>query len=238
MAAALAFPWIIQFVTPSYLAVSAHLPAGSWVLPLGQLVLLGALLLPPTIGMGATLPLLARLASPEGGETGFQVGRLYGANTLGAVLGTAFSGFFLLPRLGIAATTLWTAACNGILAIAALLLSRSIRVRISPAGDPQDGIAAARSSRFRLPMLIAGMTGFASLLCEVAWFRLLTLLFGGSAYSFTIMLFAFLAGIGIGGWVGGALFDWTGIYTSSILVAAGASLLGVVAALRLPRHNR
>ncbi len=47
-----------------------------------------------------------------------------------------------------------------------------------------------------------------------------------------------MLGMAIGGWVGGALFDWTGVYTSSILVAAGASLLGVVAALMLPRHNR
>ncbi len=47
-----------------------------------------------------------------------------------------------------------------------------------------------------------------------------------------------MLGMAVGGWVGGALFDWTGVYTSSILVAAGASLSGVVAALMLPRHNR
>ena len=63
------------------------------------------------------------------------------------------------------------------------------------------------SEHFRLPIIITGLTGFASLLCEVAWFRLLTLLFGGSAYSFTIMLFAFLVGIGVGGWVGGRAAD-------------------------------
>ncbi len=96
---ALAFPSLIQLVTPAHLALSAQLPAGSLILAMAQLVLLGALLLPPTICMGATLPLLARLVAPEGERAGFQVGRLYGANTLGAVLGTALAGFFLLPRL-------------------------------------------------------------------------------------------------------------------------------------------
>ncbi len=47
-----------------------------------------------------------------------------------------------------------------------------------------------------------------------------------------------MLGMAVGVWVGGALFDWTGVYTSSILVSAGASFLGVVAALVLPRHNR
>jgi predicted membrane-bound spermidine synthase len=206
---ALVFPWMIKLATPGYLAISAQLPAGSLLLPLGQLLLLGAILLPPTIGMGATLPLLARLASPKGDGTGFQVGRLYGANTLGAVVGTAFAGFFLLPRLGIAATTYWAAGCNGALAIAALLLSRSMRVRATAQSQSssQCEVAAPSDSSFRIPILIAGLAGFASLLCEVAWFRLLTLLFGGSAYSFTIMLLAFLSGIGIGGWVGGRAAD-------------------------------
>ena len=133
---ALAFPSLIRLVTPAHLALSAQLPAGSLILAMAQLVLLGALLLPPTICMGATLPLLARLVGPKGDRAGFEVGRLYGANTLGAVLGTALAGFFLLPRLGIAATTVWAAACNGALALAALLLSRSLRIRPSTARDP------------------------------------------------------------------------------------------------------
>ena len=45
-------------------------------------------------------------------------------------------------------------------------------------------------------------------------------------------------GMAAGGWLGGALFDLTGDYTWSILVAIGAGFLGVVAALMLPSHRQ
>ncbi len=45
-------------------------------------------------------------------------------------------------------------------------------------------------------------------------------------------------GMAAGGWVGGALFDLTGDYTWSILVAMGAGFLGVVAALMLPSRRQ
>ena len=45
-------------------------------------------------------------------------------------------------------------------------------------------------------------------------------------------------GMAVGGWIGGALFDWTGVYTWSILVSVGAGLSGVIIALFLPSHTR
>ena len=47
-----------------------------------------------------------------------------------------------------------------------------------------------------------------------------------------------MLGMAVGGWIGGALFDWTGVYTWSILVAVGAGFSGAVIALLLPSHNR
>jgi MFS family permease len=43
-----------------------------------------------------------------------------------------------------------------------------------------------------------------------------------------------MAGMAIGGWLGGALFDWTGAYTWSILAAAGAGFIGLAFAWTLP----
>ena len=59
----------------------------------------------------------------------------------------------------------------------------------------------------RLVLAIAAMAGFSALVCEAAWFRLLTLILGGSAYSFSLMLVAFLSGIGAGGVWGGRSAD-------------------------------
>ena len=45
-------------------------------------------------------------------------------------------------------------------------------------------------------------------------------------------------GMALGGWLGGALFDLSGVYTWSILASVGAGFLGVIAALVLPAYHR
>jgi predicted MFS family arabinose efflux permease len=42
----------------------------------------------------------------------------------------------------------------------------------------------------------------------------------------------------LGGWLGGALFDASGAYTSAILVAATIGYVGVPLSLWLPRHQK
>ena len=60
-----------------------------------------------------------------------------------------------------------------------------------PVGAQQDGRASL--------LIIAALDGFCGLLYEVAWFRSLVLVLGASAYAFSILLPAFLLGIGLGG---------------------------------------
>jgi len=66
---------------------------------------------------------------------------------------------------------------------------------------------AARTGGLPLLPAIALLAGLSSLICEVAWFRLMVLNLGGSAYAFSTMLLAFLLGIALGGGVGGWLAD-------------------------------
>ncbi|HZM44534.1 MAG TPA: MFS transporter [Burkholderiales bacterium] len=58
----------------------------------------------------------------------------------------------------------------------------------------------------------------------------------GSIYSFQMAA----AGIGmaIGGWLGGALFDFAGDYTWALLISLVVGCLGVPLALALPRHGK
>jgi MFS family permease len=58
----------------------------------------------------------------------------------------------------------------------------------------------------------------------------------GSIYSFQMV--GASTGMALGGWLGGALFDWTGTYTAAILTAAAIGYLGVPLSLALPRHDR
>ncbi len=59
----------------------------------------------------------------------------------------------------------------------------------------------------RILLLSFLLSGFAALVYEVVWTQLLTLSFGASAYSFSIMLAAFFIGLGLGGYAAGKYID-------------------------------
>ena len=82
-------------------------------------------LAPATIFMGATLPTLSRhLTRGRAAGLSREFGRLYAANTLGAIFGTVISGFVLIEVLGLTGTLLVGALCSGAAGVAALILSR------------------------------------------------------------------------------------------------------------------
>ncbi|HEX2829784.1 MAG TPA: MFS transporter [Burkholderiales bacterium] len=58
----------------------------------------------------------------------------------------------------------------------------------------------------------------------------------GSIYSFQMV--GASIGMALGGWLGGLLFDMTGTYTASIIVAAAIGYLAVPLSMWLPRHER
>lgn len=66
-------------------------------------------------------------------------------------------------------------------------------------------------------------------------------LFGEKAPLSSIYSFQMLGastGMALGGWLGGALFDVSGVYTSAILASAVMGYLGLPLALYLPRHRK
>ena len=62
--------------------------------------------------MGATLPILVTHAVRVYKNLGVSVGTLYCVNTLGAALGAALTGFFLLYYFGLRATINFAATLN------------------------------------------------------------------------------------------------------------------------------
>ena len=68
--------------------------------PLATGVVAFALLLVPTLLMGATLPLLSAHLVRSGGVVGDSVGRLYSVNTLGSGIASFAAAFVLLAALG------------------------------------------------------------------------------------------------------------------------------------------
>ncbi len=192
---AIVFPTLTKLMAPIYLGFHHTFSPSPTVFASFQFVLLGLLLLPPTFCMGMTLPLLSRFVTTTTQESGKRIGTLYGANTIGAVLGTGLAGFYLLPAFGLQATTWCTAFANLLLCGFALWLSRTVpELPVQPINpEPKN-----RSWGVSALGVVALLAGFASLLHEVAWFRLMALVLGASAYAFSVMLFSFLLGIGSG----------------------------------------
>lgn len=206
---ALVFPTLVGWVTPIYLAAWRELSPGPVLYGLIQFGLVGTLLLLPTALMGATLPLLARFATQRLAAAGDRVGTLYAVNTAGAVFGTWFSGFVLLPEAGLWLSTVLAAAANVVLGVAAVSLDQWTGGDQAPAvADDVDHAAVGAIGPALLPVAAAmGLAGFASLTFEVAWTRLMALMLGASVYAFSVMLLAFLTGIAIGGKIGGWFGD-------------------------------
>jgi spermidine synthase len=164
------------------------------------------LLLPPTMLMGATLPAISRFvkATPSGVAW---LGFFYGGNILGAVLGSLAAGFYLLRVYDLAVASFVAVALNGIVSIASWLLST--RAAYASSGDERRGPVPGlfRVSEWRPPeiYIAIALSGFTALGAEVAWTRLLSLLFGATTYAFSIILAVFLTGLGIGSAIGSTI---------------------------------
>jgi len=155
-------------------------------------------LLIPTTLMGGTLPVLTRAFMGEDrARLRPSLGRLYGINTLGAVVGTALAGFFLIEFVGVRGSLWLTAAINLAIGGTALWLGRDEGLT-DPGRQPGERQDPPRDVLRNVALLLLAVTAFASLLDEIAWTRVLVMLVGGSTYAFTLILLVFLLGIGIG----------------------------------------
>jgi spermidine synthase len=157
-------------------------------------------LLPPTLLMGGTLPVVARGvdSSPNGVSW---LGYFYGGNLLGAVTGSLLAGFYLLRVYDMPTATLAAVGLNVLVALIALLVAGRIEHRQSPiAVQP---VPLLRGNR--LVYVAIALSGLTALGAEVVWTRLLSLLFGATTYTFSLILAVFLMGLGIGSSIGAAI---------------------------------
>ena len=157
-------------------------------------------LLPPTIMMGATLPAMSRWVetSPQGVAW---LGYFYGGNTGGAVIGSLLAGFYLLRVHDMATATYVAVALNLLVGALALLIARATANDVIDTG-PAKTVAVPGSWAVYVAIALSGGTALAS---QVIWTRTLSLLFGATVYTFSLILAVFLFGIGIGSSLGSIL---------------------------------
>jgi spermidine synthase len=153
----------------------------------------GICLLPPTLLMGATLPALSRWVESNAEGVSW-LGLFYAGNTVGAVLGSLAAGFYLLRLYDMQTATFVAVGLNAVVALTSLAVAA-----IAPRRDVAIATAVAKpvagASAIYVATALSGLTGLAA---EVVWTRQLSLLIGGTTYTFSLILAAFLSGIGLG----------------------------------------
>jgi predicted membrane-bound spermidine synthase len=188
------------------------------------------LMLLPAAVMGSTLPLVARALAAGGDRFGVALGRLYGWNTLGGVLGALASETLLVPRVGVAATAGVAVALQLAAALTAMALDR--RHAVALATDRHSWRREAEpagSAPRRLGLLGAAFLAGALLLgLEVVWFRFLQLFIFGTQLAFALMLAVVLAGIASGGILAAA---WLARRAEATLALPFVALLGGIATI-------
>ena len=176
----------------------------------------GGLLLPQSILLGATFPLMAAGVIRRVGDLpGRELAMLYFVNGLGASGGVLIAGFYLVPAAGLPGAVLAASITNLVVAVVTLTVAKRVSVQstalpvvtVAADGPPAkslDTIAPGLSSSglTRLLLAVSFGTAFASFFYEIAWLRMLALVLGSATHSFELMLSAFILGLALGAlWV-------------------------------------
>lgn len=204
----LASPLALALADAAYGAVYPALEESFASLALARLLLVAVALLPPTILIGGTLPLYCRhfVRSPQ--RIALSVGLLYAINTLGAAVGCAVTGLWLIPVIGIHTAIALGAALN--VAIGVVIWFHPASARPIPSGPtpaprpekrrPRAAPHApdAAGARTAIVFVLFFLVGFVALGNEILWTRFLSLLVRNTVYTYTVSLTVVLVGIVLG----------------------------------------
>jgi len=198
------FGVIVLFAVPIVGQIYTQIAGTGQVSLILRAIVASICLLPPTLLMGATLPAIARWVetTPRGVSW---LGYFYGGNLAGAVAGSLLAGFYLLRVYDMPTATAVAVVLNFVVAgLAVLLAARTPHTVITSDGSaPLSQPLSAEGAR--LVYIAIALSGLTALGSEVVWTRVLSLLFGATAYTFSLILAVFLVGLGIGSSLGAAL---------------------------------
>jgi spermidine synthase len=151
------------------------------------------ILLPPTILMGATLPVLSRFVIRSRGELAARIGALYALNTLGAAVGCAVVGAVGIGLLGVKGSALVGSAIYALIGLVGLWLATQ-----TPPPPPADEEPVAEGPLPSAWIALFAVSGFVAIGYEVLWFRMLRYFTAHTVYTFSTFLTIYLLGLVIG----------------------------------------
>jgi spermidine synthase len=171
--------------------------------------LVAALILPASVLMGGTLPLLCQFSiNNRQADIRIAAGILYAVNTSGAFLGCLLCGVCFIPLLGVNASIWFNALLSFAVGVGAIRFSGAIQAplpsevaRSVQLPERSAGVMAeSKLIRFIMYVLFF-LAGFTALGYEILWVRFLSLLIHNTIYTCIFSIGATLLGIAVGGLV-------------------------------------
>jgi spermidine synthase len=205
---ALAFPVLFNGLTSVYAHLYHVFSPPFYEAQIMRFLLAFFLLLVPTTLMGGTLPVLSKFTVKTIHNLGWNVGALYFANNLGALLGCFMAGFFLIVHLGLSGSLILAASINLGNACVVFSLQKWLNKNQDSVAEKKatdDGSIGIQDSYsypawlIRLVLWCFAIEGFAALAYEVFWTRiLLGFSYDKGVYFTTVIIMSFIFGLALG----------------------------------------
>ena len=211
--------WGLARIAPVFAMLEVQQPWLAW------LMLLVIVAIPPFL-MGGTLPVLVRALAPRGIEVGAVTGRLYAANTTGAIVGALGATFLLIPGFGVQGAAFVAALAN----VAAALGSLALQSPTVPAEAVSRAPAAAQRSDGHVALILYAVAGGIALGYEVVWSQAIVQFLSTRVFAFSIVLATYLVGLALGAlWFARRADRVRDPWTAFATLIAGAGLVGLAA---------
>jgi spermidine synthase len=198
---ALLFPTLFSLVH----ALSVAMPAGAAGFAI-DVALCALLILPPTLLMGATIPVLTQALARDLDDATRIHAKVYAVNTAGAVAGSLAAGFWLIPWLGLPGVLRAMSGVNLAAGVVFAWLARRDNGAESAApAASADAESEAAVEGFGSYAAVALLAGFAMMALQTVVIRVGGLALGASQQTFSMVVAAAVANIAIGSAVVSAL---------------------------------
>ena len=206
------FPYVLELISGFYSPIVNGSMELGFLLHWIEFFLSTALMLPATICMGATLPLIGSWSVGKNSERIVSdVSILYSLNTFGAVIGCLYTQTIALKYFGVSVTNFTAIGMNFLVfLLCTSLQSYFTKKSSSKIPDIKHKIYHESSSApdrklSLLLIFIFTYSGMASLASEILWTRILLFPMGTTLNSFALILATFLFGIALGSLLAGKL---------------------------------
>jgi spermidine synthase len=228
---ALSFPLGLELLEKIYPLVLPTDGQAGLTLHIMEFLLGTLLMLPATLLMGATLPLVSCWAvGDEKRQVFSKISLLYGWNTLGAVFGCLFTQFFAIQLWGVQGAIWFGVLLNALVFLVCFVCGR-IFYQVDQSHSPakreiKNSIVDEENGSVNLLIFVMfAYSGMASLSSEILWTRILVFPMGTTLFSFALILATFLSGIALGSLVARRLLGESNWILKFILIEISIGLV-------------